>query len=141
MSIILAKFGSSGVLAPLVSLLGNNVSNGGANPAFAGVIYRSGGDEQQCDVNGDFSLGNPRGDWLDQGNASQVWLVYSLVSGSLNWQDPGENVRQNMASNYTVGVTSTSGSRSCTLVIDAYDAASGGNLLDSVQISLTAIAS
>jgi len=117
-----------------------NVSTGTTSPddAFAGVQYKSDGNEWSSTGGGTFSVG--RGQWLDIGSASAVWVERTVNSGSLNWQDPGTG-RKVLSTTRTYGVTDTSvggGPVTANVTFDFYDAASGGNLLDSVTLDLTA---
>lgn len=117
-----------------VSLLGIGAT------CYAGVEFNSSGVEYRNASGTSTSFTSSRGDWLDVGASSAVWVERSLVSGTLNWQDPGAG-RWQLSTSRQFGVSDagpTAGATSCTVTFDFYDASSGGNLLDSVTITLTA---
>ena len=75
-----------------------------------------------------------RGTWLDGGSSSDVWVQRVITSGTLNHADPGSG-RLNLGISRQFGVTrSVQGTSTVDLDFNFYDAASGGNLLDSVSI-------
>lgn len=77
-----------------------------------------------------------RGNWLNSGSSSSVWVERTVNSGSLNWQDPGAG-RLQMNTSRQYGISrSTNGSSLANVTFDAYDASTGGNLLDSVTIDI-----
>jgi len=79
-----------------------------------------------------------RGTWLDGGSSSEVWVQRVITSGTLNHADPGSG-RLQLSSSRQFGVTrSTTGTSTVDLTYNFYDAASGGNLLDSVSILMIA---
>jgi len=134
------NMGFFGVADLIVSANTANVSTGATFPddAFAGVQYNTTGGEWSSTGGGTFSVG--RGQWLDLGVSSAVWVERTINSGSLNWLDPGAG-RKQLSTTRSFGVTDTStggGPVTANVTFDFYDAASGGNLLDSVTLDLTA---
>ena len=78
--------------------------------------------------------------WLDSGLNSEVWVERTINSGSLDTDTIGAS-RVAMTADRTVGVTDSDGggsSATANVTLDFYDAASGGNLLDSADLDLTA---
>jgi hypothetical protein len=103
---------------------------------FAGVRYNSVGTEYSCTNSGAFTTS--RGNWLDAGDSSEVWIERTVNTGSLNWNDPGAG-RHQMSTTRTFGVSrSIPGKQSANITVDFYDAASGGNLLDSATYEMDA---
>lgn len=75
--------------------------------------------------------------WLDAGLNSEVWVQRTIISGSLNL-DAGSG-RLACTADRLFGVQrSTTGTATCTIDLKFYDAASGGNLLDTQRVTLTA---
>lgn len=79
-----------------------------------------------------------RGNWLDGGLNSEVWVQRVIGSGSLNYSDPGSG-RLQLNTTRRFGVQrSAQGTTTAGVTFNYYDAASGGNLLDSVTLFLSA---
>lgn len=75
--------------------------------------------------------------WLDAGLNSQVWVQRVIVAGTLN-ADAGSG-RLSCVSDRIFGIIRvTGGTKSTTINLNFYDAASGGNLLDTQQVVLLA---
>jgi len=128
------------ITTDIVSANTNNVSTSNDSPAdaFAGVQYNSTGGEWSSTGGGTFSVG--RGQWLDVGPSSAVWVERVINSGTLSWQDAGTG-RLVLSTTRSYGVTDTTiggGAVTANVTFNFYDAASGGNLLDSVTLDLTA---
>lgn len=101
----------------------------------------------RLDTSGTYSESNsagvysPKGTWLAGGSADAVWVSYHVDSGSLNNADPGaEDTRLQLDESRTFAVEQASdpGTHSCVLTLTFFDAASGGNTLDTAQITLSA---
>lgn len=129
---------SSGAAAgPSVSPSTNPVQNFRASgTCFAGVQYNSSGVEFASTNAGAFTTS--RGNWLDSGNASDVWFERIINSGSLNWFDPGAG-RHNLATTRTIGLQQASqGINIANVTVRFWDAASGGTQLGSATFDLRA---
>lgn len=122
---------------PQVSLNPDDKLNLNSNSTcYAGVQYYTNGTEFATSPSG--SWNRARGDWLDSGSNNDVWIERTINSGSLNSSDPGAGrFQMNVNRTYRV-VRTVVGTHACNLTIDMYDAASGGNLLDSVTYTLEA---
>lgn len=115
---------------------------------YAGISYSaipSGGGanifEYSNNASGASSYTVSRGFWCDYAANQNIWVSRTITSGSLNSSDPGTE-RYQMSSPRLFEVVDTSipdGAVTCTLTINFYDAASGGNLLDTTgSITLSA---
>ena len=123
--------------APTVSLNTAGVSNLiFSATCFAGVQYASDGTEDASTNAGVFNV--DRGNWLDSGPAAGAWVERTINSGSLDWQDPGSG-RFQMSSTRQFGMMALEGElQTCNITVEMFDAASGGNSLDSVTYTLEA---
>jgi len=103
---------------------------------YAGVQFNSSGVEYACTPAGAFTTS--RGNWLDFGLSSEVWVSRVVTGDSLNWQDPGAG-RWQLNTTRQFGLSrSLNGFRTTTVTFSFWDAASGGNLLDVSQVDLSA---
>jgi hypothetical protein len=94
---------------------------------YAGVQFNSNGYEYECINTGSYTQNI--GLWLDAGAASEVWVECIVTAGSWNSIDPGAG-RHTLASSKTWRVQRSSiGVQSVTCYFRFWDAASGGNLL------------
>lgn len=76
--------------------------------------------------------------WLISGSTSEVWLERTIVSGSLTLDTIGSG-RVISTTDRKLGVTrTTSGFKNCTCTVRFYDASSGGNLLATGSLVLSA---
>jgi hypothetical protein len=126
-----------GIVAPTVSFNAAFVSKlRFNNTCHAGVKYYAIGVEGAGGPAAVFDTA--RGDWLDTGSGSQVWIERTINSGVLDWFDPGSG-RLRLDVDRSYGILRPSvGIDTANVTFDAYDAASGGNLLDSVTLTFTA---
>lgn len=111
-----------------------------ANPTIAGVQFNSSGVEYATQHSGNGAYTVSRGNWLDTGLNSEVWIERTEDVGTLTYTDPGSG-RKVLSTTRAYAVhdaTIPGGSVDCTVTFDFYDAASGGSLLDSVTIDLSA---
>lgn len=76
--------------------------------------------------------------WLQAGTNSEVWVIATIVSGTLSSGTTGSRLQCNASRSWTKTKTSGFGTDTCVIDLDFYDAASGGNLLDSTRITLNA---
>ena len=101
----------------------NSASSG---TVYAGVSFNSDSVEYEYNaVGGQYSLGN----WLDSGLNSEVWVERVITSGSFNSIDAGAGRLQLSTTRSFRLSRSASGSKTCQVTFNFYDAASGGNLL------------
>lgn len=108
-------------------------TNGDVNSRFspgtvyAGLQINSNGTEYEyTNAGGTTSIGT----WLKSGLNSAVWVQCTVHSGSWNSINPGTGRLQcNTTRSYRL-VRSTNGTHSCTCTFNFYDAATGGNLID-----------
>lgn len=117
------------------SLAVNFQSNGRVNylldaACYAGVRYYTTGVEYEItSTNGSSSQGN----WLTSGSASGVWILHVKTSGNVtSFTGKTNNVRYQINVNQSWRVAAITGGsfKTITGYFRAYDAASGGNLLD-----------
>lgn len=105
---------------------------------YSGIQLNTSGQEFENAGPTSQSFTLPRGKWLNSGSSSAVWVERTVNSGSLNWQDPGTGrLQMNTTREYGVSRTAV-GTGTANVTFDAYDAASGGNQLDSVTLDISA---
>lgn len=126
------------LFGPTVTLDATDVVNvrTGSQNCWSGVTYFSDGTEKAATNVGLYTVS--RGNWLDSGLNSQVWLERTINTGSLSTDGIGAG-RVIMTSDHIMERTRfTFGISTCNLTIRAYDAASGGNLLSTATYLLSA---
>ena len=128
---------------PVVSASTTNVSRTSLSPqnCVAGVSFNSNGTEWSTDVGGVGNYIVSRGNWLDSGLSSEVWIQRVINTGGFNYADPGSG-RLQLSSTRTFAcrdISQFGGAITCNATFNFYDAASGGNLLDSVTIAFSAL--
>lgn len=115
----------------------NNYSN--SSPCIANVKIDNDGSVYRSNAAGAYGAASQV--WLDAGQNSDVWVERTIDAGSLDTDTIGAS-RVAMTSDRTVGVQDSNGSfaikATATVTVSFYDAASGGNLLDTATITLTA---
>lgn len=134
-SIILTTFGVSpgGGATPTVSLNTTDVVKASViGTTYANLRYSSTGEEFENSGRTD-NFSTSRGNWLDSGNNSDVWLERTINSGSLD-TDPGSGrLIMSTTRDFKVVDSDSGGSDVvCNLDIEMWDAASGGSVIDSV---------
>jgi len=103
---------------------------------YAGVQYDNSGEEYKRSNTGTWQ-GTSRGAWLDGGSVGGVWIERTINSGSLNTDALA--VRLNLGTQRNFGLNrATPGTDTCNITFDFYNAASGGDLLDSVTFDISA---
>jgi hypothetical protein len=137
--------GPHGTTAAMTTAAGPTVSaNSGiaykfraAGTCYSGVRFNTDGDEDdKCPTN--VWNDGARGQWLDSGSNSDVWVERTINSGSLNDSDAGAG-RLNLGTARAFSVSRAStGTHTANVTFDFYDAASGGSLLDTVTIDISA---
>ena len=102
---------------------------------YAGVtVATDGGLDSGDSSNGTYTFYEQ---WLDAGSNSDVWVERTIISGSL-WADAGSGrLVCSTARNFAVRRTAL-GTEVCVIDLKFYDAASGGNLLDTQRVTLVA---
>lgn len=128
-----------GTPPPLVSAEATGYTNSGRedlwDPVVTGVRFATDGDEFRCNNGGSYT--NNRGAWLDQGVASAVWVLFNRDSGNGDF-GLSVGVRYQISVNRTFSLSrSTPGTTSITGEFFFYDAASGGNTLDTGPVNQT----
>ena len=82
--------------------------------------------------------GSPDGTWLTAGAANDVWAELSISGDTLDTDTTGGG-RQQLDVDLEFGyLRTTTGVDTGVITVDFYDAASGGSLLDTADITLTA---
>ena len=118
---------------PTVSMTANGQANSSQfiNPVYAGQQFNTSGSEFECSAAGSYN--QSLGAWLDTGSSSDVWVERFTTSGSWNNVDPGtgrhqlSTTRSFRVSRSIIGTTSVTG------YFRMYDAASGGNTLQTTS--------
>ena len=142
MSVSAFPYGNFEDALPLtVTASGNSVSNLRLNATcYAGVTYSS--DENEYNNQGDADDSTLDATFIQKlinnGNGEDVWVERTINSGSLNHEDPGAGRHQLSTTRRFGVVRSGVGTESCNLTVNFYDAASGGNLLDTETFGLDA---
>ena len=86
------------------------------------------------------TYGASSGTWLDRGTTAEVWVERTITQGSLDLDTIGAS-RVATTTDREIGVTRVAPgitTPAAIVVLDFYDAASSGNLLDTATITLTA---
>jgi len=116
------------------------VSNSTVNPSgtcYANVRIGSDGNYYKSDYGGAF--GTSYGAWLSSGSTSEVWVARTVTAGTLSTDGIGSG-RVVCSTNRDIGVTRiAAGLKTATVTLYFWDAATGGTLLDSKSITLTAL--
>lgn len=102
---------------------------------YAGYFIGNDGNEEEYSVSGGVENTTQ---WLDAGNASDVWSMWTRTSGTLSdWNSLGSgnnNVRLNLGTNRSFRIIrSSTGTSTIIGYTRAYDAATGGNLLQTTS--------
>lgn len=103
---------------------------------YAGVRFQADGTEDSLGPTNTW-VGD-RGNWLDSGDSSEVWVERTVNSGSLNNTDAGAGRLQLSTDREYSVIRTTLGTQSANVTFDFYDASSGGNLMDSVTYTISA---
>ena len=107
-----------------------------AGTCYATIEFHSNGVEYMNSTGTDSGDATSRGNWLDSGLNSEVWINRIINSGTLNRYDAGSG-RQVMSTTRRYGISkSTNGSKTTNMTFEFWDAASGGNLLGTVTYDL-----
>lgn len=123
--------GPTVIVSPLKGILKSQL----LGTAYAGVRVDSDGDlYEQGPAIGTFSSYET---WLDSGLNSEVWVLCSVVSGSVSGSATATRLACTSDRTWTVN-NGGSGTTGAQVDLQFYDAASGGNLLDVQTVTLTA---
>ena len=109
------------------------------NDCWAGLWIQTGGNEWST-TDGSNAYTTSRGAWLDIGFSEDVWIERIINSGSLNNQDPGAGRLQMNASREYKNKATEGGTNpaNANVTFNVYNAASGGDLIDSITIDINA---
>ena len=119
--------------SPTVSALANGDTNSRIIGTYCdvGVQFNTAGTEHEQAPNG--TWGASLGDWLDSGSASDVWVVFTRTSGS-NFDSHTSGTRYNLGSTQSFTIRAFDVETvTVTGYFQFYDAASGGNLLQTTS--------
>ena len=126
---------------PTVSVTSTLVSRQKATvAAYANIEFNADGTENVNALAGTDTFSLNVGTWLTSGNASDVWVERTVNSGTLDAHDPGTG-RKNLGTTQQYGIVDTTlnnGADTAGVTFNFYDAASGGNLLESATVSFIA---
>jgi hypothetical protein len=123
---------------PLVSADGTGYTNsrGIGAVCWVGIQFNSDGEEYRHNATASWS-GTSQGTWLDAGTKEQVWVVFNRTGGlQTNWDGFTSGTRYQMTSSMGFRLDDTDDGPGTNSIIGSwsfYDAASGGNLLDSTS--------
>lgn len=113
--------------------------DGVTGTVYGGIQFNSSGAEWANAGSGSTSFTLSRGNWLDAGASSAVWIERTVSGDPLNWLDPGAG-RLVLSTTRAYGMSiDFNGTLNSVVTFDFYDASSGGNLLDSVAITFEII--
>ncbi len=119
-----------------VTLNTSDAFQGGGGTVYSGIQYKSDGNEWGSSATGTYNVS--RDQWLDVGAAIDCWIERDINSGSLYYDNIGAGrVQLNVSRTMECRRTSV-GIHTATVTVRVYDAASGGNLLDTEQNIITA---
>jgi len=133
MTIVASAVHGGAPAGPTVSANTNSINNARAGTCDGGVRYNNDGSEDGQIATGAWSI--DRDNWLDSGLPSEVWVERTINSGTLDTDDIGAT-RVSMSTTRELSMSITESTNSCNLTVDFYDAASSGNLLDSVTYNI-----
>lgn len=104
---------------------------------WAGIVFNAVGTELGNTPANSFSVS--RGNWLDAGDSSEVWIERTINSGpGFNVDDPGAG-RHQLNTNRKFNENQTSiGVKITNVTFDFWDAASGGNKIGTVTLDISA---
>ena len=107
----------------------------GVGTCYAGVQVNSDGDlYEEGPGLGSFSSYET---WLDNGSNSDVWVLCSVVSGSVSGDSTATRLACTSSRSWRID-NGGSGTTTAEVDLQFYDAASGGTLLDTQNVDLSA---
>ena len=129
-------YNGGGVITELAT---SSVLSSRSGTCYAGIQFNADGNEYSTPVTGEAVFTNLRGQYLTFGSPSEVWVERIVNTGSLNWADPGSGrYRLDISRSFGLFQTTT-GTNTANVTLNFYDAASGGVLINSVTLQITAI--
>lgn len=138
------KTPSHGGVLPTVSAIAAGDTNARGVGGDCAVGIRFNADGQEYDITNAGNQGVDLGTWLDTGVPGDVWVEFLRTGGTAaNWEGISNSTRVNMASTVQFRLTDVStGSSSETITgrFRFWDAASGGNILQTTTAAQTWIA-
>ena len=118
----------------LSNVIGNTQDTDGI--CQSGIRIGADGKYYTSDFNG--AYGAAVGDYILGGTSSQVWVQRAITAGTLTSDGIGAS-RVSCSTNRVMSVTQVlEGTKFCTFTLSFYDAASGGNLLGSKSVTISA---
>ncbi len=124
---------AAGAGGPTVSALANGDYNSSASsPVYVGIRFHTNGAEYEYTAAG--GVGSAVNTWLTSGSSSEVWVAYTLNSGtSFVGKSAGTRYQLNAIQNFYFTATTILDFRTNNSYFTFYDAASGGNTLDTTS--------
>ena len=118
---------------PTVSGLANgNYNSSGSAPVYVGIRFHTNGAEYEYTAAG--GVGSSVNTWLTSGSSSEVWVAYTKNSGtSFVGKTAGTRYQLNAIQNFYFTANAVLDYRSNNSYFTFYDAASGGNTLDTTS--------
>jgi len=118
---------------PTVSALANgDYNSAGTSPVYVGIRFHTNGAEYEYTAGG--GVGSAVNTWLTSGSSSEVWVAYTLNSGtSFVGKTAGTRYQLNAIQNFYFTATTVLDFRTNNSYFTFYDAASGGNTLDTTS--------
>jgi hypothetical protein len=115
----------------------NTLFRSPVSPCHSKVDVRSDGSYYLSDNTG--SYGAAEGVWLIRGSSGNVWVERTVVGDTLDVDEIGAG-RVQLSSDREFGYENSNSptTDSCVVTLDFYDASSGGNLLDTADLTISA---
>jgi len=129
-----AIYAAEGSASPEVDATAGNDSNVNFNnPCAVGIEFNTSGSEYNCTNGGTFST--YIGEWLTSGDAEDVWVEFTRTSGTESkWDLHNNGQRYQLSSTQSFEIwASTGGAANIVGYFKFYDAASGGNTLQTTS--------
>lgn len=104
-------------------------------PCYSGVRVDNDGDLKALNNTGTTYTSYET--WLDAGTTAEVWVQCDIVSGTLTSGTTGSRLATTVDRSWYI-TRSVTGNKTTVIDLKFYDAASGGNLLDTQRVTLSA---
>jgi len=123
--------------SPTVSAVGAGDVNthGFGGDCWVGINWATDGEEYPL-LKGSGANGATAGTWLDSGSNSDVWVVFTRTAGATNWDSHTSGTRYNINVDQKYYLQSFGAYETISGYFQFYDAATGGNLLDTTPTAL-----
>jgi len=131
--------GVTGGVSAEVGMSKTTFEKNGAGISYCNMELNPDGNIYENSSNSSDNYTSNVGTWLNEGSASNIWVAYSSLSGTLN-HDP-TTARHQLSTAYQIGNIDTVSDATpvvTTFTLSFYDAATGGELLGTESIQLTA---